>query len=146
MLLCGGNRATDLSAAGDCLLGLNPNVATHAVASAALARFNGHFFRLRTVKPKDSYRGVPPAAGAGAAAAPAAPAAAAAAVAVAGRPAVCSWAPLCSVLAHGGHATDNLNELTAAPQVRNDAFVSHLRPPFLLLLNSPSSLKQSTTG
>jgi hypothetical protein len=88
---------TDLSAAIDCLLGLNPNDKTHASVSCALARFNGHFFRLRskvisTVDARDARSDRQE------------------------LPLMCTWAPLCSVLAHGGHAVSNLHELTVAPQ------------------------------
>ena len=96
---------TDLSAAVDCLLGLNPNDETQAIWSNALAQFNGHFFRLRC-RP----RSTKDAGNASADSHPVRP------TAVQELPAMCTWAPLCSVVAHGGHAVSNLHELTVAPQ------------------------------
>lgn len=96
---------TDLSAAVDCLLGLNPKDTAHKIVYNALARYDGHFFRLRSKTSSTADAG--------------------------GAnddretnrskvlhelPAMCTWAPLASVLAHGGHIADNIHELTTSPQ------------------------------
>ena len=108
---------TDLSAAIDCLLGLNPNDKAHASMIDALARFNGHFFRLRSqvVLPVNARN-----------------------ARADGQelPTMCTWAPLCSVLAHGGHAVSNLH----GSQWRRKVLVpGDIVPTVVLSLRAPHS-------